>query len=74
VALGHPARDGEARLSFGALRGRSDGSARRRQALPEETSVPVPSHRNYRRSNAAGQGAEESAEAVVAPPGEGLNL
>ena len=43
--LGHPARDGNARLSFGTLRGRSDGSARRRQVLPEEISVLVRSHR-----------------------------
>src|SRR5260221_13005643 len=44
-ALGHPARDGEARLSFRTLRGKSDGSARRRQALPEEISSLVRSHR-----------------------------
>src|SRR2546423_11955175 len=45
AVLGHPARDGEARLSFGTLRGRFGGSARRRQALPEEISVLVRSHR-----------------------------
>src|SRR5205085_12492765 len=45
AVLGHPARDGEARSSFGTLWGRSDGSARRRQALPEEIAVLVRSHR-----------------------------
>jgi len=45
AVLGHPARDGEARWSFGILRGRSGGSARRRQVLPEEISVLVRSHR-----------------------------
>jgi hypothetical protein len=44
-SVGHSARDGEARLSFGTLWGRSDGSARRRQALPEEISSSVHSHR-----------------------------
>lgn len=43
--LGHPARAGKARLSFRTLRGRSDGSARRRQVLPEEISTLVRSHR-----------------------------
>ena len=33
AALSHPAREGNARLSLGTLRGRSDGSARRRQAI-----------------------------------------
>src|SRR5713226_9656222 len=44
AVLGHPARDGKARLSFGTLRSRFGGSARRRQALPEEISVLVHSH------------------------------
>jgi hypothetical protein len=55
AALGHSARDEEARLSFGMLRGRFGGSARRRQALPEEISALVRSHRTTSGSNAAGQ-------------------
>src|SRR5258708_10775571 len=41
AVLGHPARDGKALLSFGTLRGRFGGSARRKQGLPQETSVLV---------------------------------
>src|SRR5205823_2544427 len=60
AVLGHPARDGEARWSFGILRGRSGGSARRRQALPEEISVLVRSHRTTAPAMARDRGGEVS--------------
>ena len=45
TALGNPARDGNARLSFGSRMGRSDESGRRRHVLPREVSALVRSHR-----------------------------
>jgi len=54
-------------------RGRSDEPARRSQVLPEEISVLV-RHTGLPQQQCRGTGAEKSAEAIVAQPGEGLNL
>src|SRR5512141_1266420 len=53
--------------------GRSDGSGRRRHVLPREVSGSVRFH-GLPHGQPGGTGSEKSAEAIVAQPGEGLNL
>src|SRR5229473_3575400 len=53
--------------------GRSDGSGRRKDILPREVSGPVQSI-GLPHEQSGGMGQEKSAEAIVAPPGEGPNL
>jgi len=53
--------------------GRSDGSGRRRHVLPREISGLV-QRNGLPHGQPGGMGLEKSAEAIVAPPGEGPNL
>src|ERR1700682_2406689 len=53
--------------------GRSDGSGRRRHVLPREVSGSVQAT-GLPYGQLGGTGSEKSAEAIVAQPGEGLNL
>ena len=53
--------------------GRSDGSGRRRHVLPREVSGSVQSI-GLPHGQPGGRKLEKSAEAIVAQPGEGLNL
>jgi hypothetical protein len=73
VGLGHPARDGEARLSFrtcevdpAGLREEDESYLRRSLLWFVHTELP--------RQECNGTGVEKSAEAIVALPGEGPNL
>src|SRR5713226_117374 len=53
--------------------GKSDGSGRRRHVLPREVSGSV-QNIGLPHGKPDGTGPEKSAEAIVAPPGEGPNL
>ena len=72
-SVGHPARDGEARKSFG--RCEVDPTGLREEGKPYLRRSPFRSaHTGLPHGQPDGTGAEKSAEAIVVQPDEGLNL